>query len=370
MKILNLSLDGKIFDNSSKLGRRMAEYGEVVEKYTVLALGNNNQELILSPRVKAYAISGLNKVFKLLNFYSQAKEILEREKYNVITVQDQYYLALIGLRLAKKFKAGLEIQVHGFEKFYGLRRLIAKYVLSRTAAVRCVSQRLKKQLVSEFAIKEDKITVVPIYSELRITSLCQGSGGQANYELRIKENKNKFVFLTVGRLVPVKNIGMQIEAMKEVVKKYPAAELWIIGDGTERKNYELRITNYELEKNIKLFGWKNNLAEYYSTADAFILTSDAEGWGLAVIEAASFGLPIIMTDVGLAGEVIIDNESGLVIPVRDRARLVEAMVKIIKEEKMRKKLGERARLAVQKLPTKAETLALYKKSWERAIVNL
>jgi len=360
MKVLSFGLDSSVLNRESLLAGRVVEYGELVEKYTVAAPGLKDEEISLSGRVRIYGVGGCCRIWKLLKIYFRAKKILQAEKYDVLTVQDSYYLALIGWRLAEKFNIGLELQIHGFEKFVGLRKLIAKFIVPRADAIRTVSQRLKKQLIEEFGVAEGKITVVPIYVESRIK----------NYELRIKNNSEKFIFLTVGRLVPVKNISLQIEAMQEVVKKYPGAELWIIGDGPERKNYELRITNYELGKNIKLLGRKDNLDEYYNSADAFLLTSNSEGWGLSVIEAAAHGLPIIMTDVGLAGEVIKNNESGLVIPVGDKEKLIEAMEKIIIDKNLRKRLGSGAQAAIKKLLSKEKTLELYKKSWQKAAVKL
>jgi len=221
-----------------------------------------------------------------------------------------------------------------------------------------VSQRLKKQLIGEFGVAEEKITVVPICSQL----------ATPNSQRTMRQDKI-FVFLTVGRLVPVKNIGMQIEAMAEVVKKYPEAELLIVGEGREGKNYELKITNYELENNVKLLGRKDDLADYYKAADAFVLTSDSEGWGLAVVEAAAAGLPIIMTEVGCAGEVIKNGESGLVIPVGDKPALVLAMARIISDENLRKRLAENAKLAAGRLPSKEQTLILYLESWQKAEFN-
>ena len=76
-----------------------------------------------------------------------------------------------------------------------------------------------------------------------------------------------------------------------------------------------------------------------------------------------------MTDVGLAGEVIKNNESGLVIPVGDQGELEKAMVRLMEDEGLRKKLGEGARGAVNKLPSKQEILELYKQSWHKAIIN-
>lgn len=357
MKIINLGLDNSVLDKNSSLAKRIIEYGSLIEKYIIIVPAKRDIVLTLSDKSLAYGAKIKNKIFGLIKIYFLAKKLIEKGKVDVITVQGQYYLAILGWWLAKKFKIGLEIQVHGFEKYKGLRKLLAKFIIPRANAVRCVSQRLKKQLIEEFRVKEEKITVVPIFSELRIM----------NHELKMDKKNNNFIFLTVGRLVPVKNINMQIEAMAEVVKKYPKTELWIAGDGPERDNYQLQIANYKLHNNIKLLGWQNNLEKFYSQADAFLLTSNYEGWGLVVIEAASFGLPIIMTDVGCAGEIIKDGENGIVIPVGDRERLEEATIELIENESLRIKLGKDAKNVILNLPTREDTLKLYKESWQKAI---
>lgn len=380
MKILSLGLDNSVLNKTSALARRAVEYGNLVERYDVIVPSAKNEKIELSGKTLVYGSGGGNKLGRLVKICWLAKKLLRGEKYDIITVQDQYYLALIGLRLARKFKIGLEIQVHGFEKFYGLRKLIAKYVLSRARAVRCVSQRLKKQLIGQFGVKEEKITVAPIYvdtvlplpaprSKLAFVEFDQRLPHRPDYGAS-RNDTNAFIFLTVGRLAPVKNIGLQIAAAREVIKRHPETELWIVGDGPERKNYELLIADYELNNNIKLPGRQENLENYYKAADAFILTSDSEGWGLAVIEAARSGLPIIMTDVGCAGEVIKNGESGLVVPIGGKEELAEAMLKIIEDENLRKKFGINAKLAAGRLPDKRQTLERYKKSWKIAAINV
>jgi len=359
VKILSLGLDNSLLDKTSALAVRVVEYGELVERYTVIVPSRKNEQVELSEKVKIYGSGGGDKLTQFFKIYNLAKRLLRDRSYDVITAQDQYYLALIGLRLAKKFKVGLEIQVHGFERFSGLRKLIAQYILPRADAVRCVSQRLQKQLVGRFGVEEERLTVVPIFTNLKNSIL----------ETKERINDGKFIFLTVGRLVAVKNIGLQIAAMAEVAKKYPATELWIIGDGSELNNLKQQILNLRLERSIVMLGRKDNLDEYYSKADAFLLTSSSEGWGLAVIEAASFRLPIIMTDVGCAGEIIQDGQSGLVIPVGGKQKLVEAMLKIIEDQDLRKRLGEHAKMAVSRLPSKTEILDLYKASWQKALAE-
>ncbi|MFH0955626.1 MAG: glycosyltransferase family 4 protein [Candidatus Falkowbacteria bacterium] len=363
LKILSLGLDNSILDKFSALARRVIEYGELVEKYTVIVPNKKNENFGLSENVKTYGSGGGNKIAQFIKIYNLAKKLLREEKYDVITVQDQYYLALIGLYLSKKFKVGLEIQIHGFEKYGGLRKLIAKYVLARAGAVRCVSQRLKSRLVNEFKIKEEKITVVPIFVDNSLSF--------QETEKRGNPIPGKLIFFTAGRLVPVKNIGLQIEAMAEAVKKYPYTELWIAGDGPEKENLKFKIYDLKLSGNVRLLGKKikEELEEIYDQADVFMLTSNAEGWPLVIVEAANHGSPIIMTDVGSAGELIINNESGLIIPIGDKEKLVEAMLKMIEDEGLKKKIGVNAKLAASRLPGKEKILELYKKSWDKAAIN-
>ncbi len=363
MKVLSIGLDNSILDKNSHLAGRAVEYGEMVDKYVVIVPADKDRKVILSGKADAYGVGGMVKLVKLVRLYKLGKKLLRKDKFDIITVQDQYYLGWIGLKLARKFKIGIEIQAHGFEKYKGLRKLIAKYVISNAGVIRTVSQRLKKHLIKEFGVDESRITVVPIYTNIALTTGLPRRSAS-------RPPRNDIVFLTIGRLVPVKNIEMQIRAMAEVVKKHKNVELLIVGDGNEMENYKLQITNYELEGRVKLLGWQEYLSEFYKKVDAFLLTSNTEGWGLVVIEAASFGLPIIMTDVGCAGETIKDGESGIVIPVGDQKALEEAMIKLIEEPELREKLGQGARRAVEKLPSEEETLKLYKKSWNMARNNI
>lgn len=365
MNIININSDSSVFNKNSEHLKRLIEYSHLTGNLSVVVPNAKKEKMIISDKLVVFGTGGGNKIARLFNLYILAKKIISSGKCNLITVQDSYYLALIGWFLARKSKIGLELQIHGFEKYFGLRKMLAKFVIPKADAIRCVSQRLKKQISKEFGLMEEKITVAPIFTETQFPNKTQNE----NF-------KDKFIFLTVGRLVAVKNIDLQVMAMKEVVKKYSNVELWIVGDGPERKKLELKIKNLsdwqaglKLQNYVKLLGWQNNPDEFYFKADAFLLTSNSEGWGMAVVEAASRGLPIIMTDVGCAGELVENEKSGLVVPVNNQIKLKEAMVRIISDENLRKKLTEGAFLAIKKLPSKEETLALYKQSWEKAIKN-
>lgn len=362
MKILTLSLDNSIFNVNSNLAKRIIEYSSLLEKNTVVVPNFEDRKLNLNQKVNVIGVGGSHKITVLLKIFNLAKSLLKEEKYDIISVQDPYYLAFVALILAKKLHKGLEIQVHGWEKFYGLRKLAAFYVLPRADALRTVSQRLKRQLIARFKVKENKITVVPIYAP-QINLIDDSAIQPRNID------NNKTVLLTVGRLVPVKNIKLQLKAMSEIITNYQNIELWIIGEGVQKTTLQKIVKKLGLDNSVKFFGWQENLANFYKQADIFLLTSNFEGWGMAVIEAASYNLPIIMTDVGCAGEVIKNRQSGLVIPVGGLKKLKEALIKLLDNKLLRKELGEQARQAIKNLPNKGETLSLYKKSWDNCLIS-
>lgn len=355
IRLLSFSLDGSNLNQESLALKRQEEYAGLCEEFHLVVFGNGKSQH--KSNISIYSVAGGSKITKFFRAFFLANRIIKKNKLNLISSQAPDFIGFLSYLLAKKNKVKLEVQVHGFEKFRGIRKWVAKFVLPRADSVRTVSQRLKRQLISDFGVKNDRITVVPICVDLGFT----------NYDLRIKNNNGKFIFLTAGRLVPVKNIGMQIEAMTEVIKKYSQAELWIAGDGPERKRLEDRAKRLEVSEAVKFLGWQKELEQFYEKADVFLLTSNAEGWGMVVVEAASYGLPIIMTDVGSAGELIINNENGLVIPVGGGQALEETMIKLIEDSDLKEKLGKSARQVILNQPGKEEILALYKKSWERAL---
>jgi glycosyltransferase involved in cell wall biosynthesis len=249
----------------------------------------------------------------------------------------------------------LEIQIHGLEKFGGVRKLIAEFVLRRADKIRVVSQRLQSFLKSEILNLKSDIYVLPVYTQMGEKGERGRMGGKGERgERRERGEKGKgqpFIFLTVGRLVPVKNVALQIRAFARLVKEYPQIRLWVVGDGAERRNLQLTTNDLQLGDAVIFEGEQKDVRRFYEEADAFLLTSHYEGWGLAVTEAAGFGLPIIMTDVGLAGGFIKNNENGNIIPIGDEIALVSAMKRVIEDADLRARLGEPARASFLALPS-------------------
>jgi len=378
MRILNISLEKKLFENSSSPQKRVFEYVKLFDRFDLLVMAGKSYSRLDFSKMSIWPTNSFSKIFYMHDAYYLGKKMIKTYGSDIVSVQDPFEMGIVGWFLAKKFGLKLQVQIHGDffsspywrqESFLNrLRFYIGRSIVKKANGLRVVSQRIKKSVI-ELGVSEDKISVVPIFTDLRFTNpRSRTSSLRGAYDLRIRKSENKFVFLTVGRLVKVKNITMQIEAMAEVAKKYSQAELWIVGDGPLMNSLKFKVKSLKLESSVKFMGWRDDLDNFYGQADTFILSSNYEGWGMAVVEAANFELPIIMTDVGCAGEVIKDNESGIVIPVGDKSALARAMINLMEDASLRQRLRQTAAQAVGRLPNKEENLIMYKKACERAML--
>ncbi len=319
MKVLSLSLDKKIFEPQSSVAQRTLVLASQLDKYLVVVPAKE-QKIDLSAQVRVWGIAGSNKVQNLFNIYKTLNSLLQKEKFDLLTVQDSGFLGFLGLVLAKKFHLKYEVQIHGFEKNNILRDYLAKKCLENADLVRVVSERLKKQIKEKYHLFAGKIYIAPVVVDM--SHLVNSS----NIDLH-KIYPDHFIFLTVGRLVPVKNISLQLRAIKKLDNK-EQVKLIIVGDGTEKDRLKKLANDLNIQEQVIFYGWQEKIGDLYHSADCLLLTSNSEGYGLVAAEATNCALPVIMTDVGCAHEVIKDNINGLIVPVGDELVLLEAMHKI------------------------------------------
>ncbi|PIQ69066.1 MAG: hypothetical protein COV91_01070 [Candidatus Taylorbacteria bacterium CG11_big_fil_rev_8_21_14_0_20_46_11] len=338
MRILNISLDSGVLVTDSSVQKRLLSLAEHAGEITVLVPGARTEDKRLGERLVVHSFGG-PKWWQFLMLWEKGKEL--SANFDLITVQDVYFLGYIAVRLGEQFSIPVEVQVHGFEKMGGLRARMAQYVITHATKIRVVSNRLRTFLKSEILNLKSEIYVLPVYTQIE--------------EPGRKPKRNTvpypFTFLTVGRLVSVKNIELQLNAFARLLKTVPHIRLQIVGEGPEKTHLQQTTNNLQLEDKVTFEGEQKEVGKYYAEADAFLLTSDSEGWGLVTLEAAAYRLPIIMTNVGLANEVLHNEKSCTVIPVGDEEQLYLAMKEFIDTPALRIKLGEGAYEAFKGLPS-------------------
>ena len=157
--------------------------------------------------------------------------------------------------------------------------------------------------------------------------------------------------VAVGRLHWQKNYPLLIDAFSEISKKYKDYKLTIYGEGEERKRLQEIINNKKLTKRITLAGNVSDIKKYISSSKLFVMTSDFEGMPNSLIEAMVLGLPVISTDCPCGGpkELIENNKNGILIKVGNKDELINAIDKVLSNEKMASQLGLSAKKIVDKV---------------------
>lgn len=147
------------------------------------------------------------------------------------------------------------------------------------------------------------------------------------------KGERKKSFVAVGRLEKQKNFPLLINAFAKFREDIDGYNLVIYGEGNERENLEYLIKMRNLEDRVQLPGRDFDVLNKIKDSAAFVLSSDYEGMPNALIEAMCMGMPVISTDCPSGGpkDLIVNGENGILVPVNDQRKLVEAMKMCIKD---------------------------------------
>lgn len=148
----------------------------------------------------------------------------------------------------------------------------------------------------------------------------------------------------VGSLIHRKGFDLLIQALARQSSEY---YLCLFGDGDDAEKLKALTNSLGLMNRVRFLGNCANPAPLYHAADMLVMPSRQEAFGLVVLEAGIYGLPAVATRVGGIPEVIIDRETGLLVPSEDVNSLAHAMALLGSDPIFRKRLGENARARIQ-----------------------
>jgi glycosyltransferase involved in cell wall biosynthesis len=154
--------------------------------------------------------------------------------------------------------------------------------------------------------------------------------------------KEGFTLVYVGRLEPVKNHALLLNAFRAALWSMPGLRLWMVGDGSERTALEGLAAELNISAQVKFWGQKLDVAPFFSAADAFIMSSKSEGLPMSLLQAFSLGLPAIVTDVGGMAEVVRLAQAGFTVPVSDPAGMAAAILQLAASDAERKRFSMNA----------------------------
>jgi glycosyltransferase involved in cell wall biosynthesis len=177
--------------------------------------------------------------------------------------------------------------------------------------------------------------------------------------------KGRVRILSVGRLVPAKNIDGLIRAFAEAGFEEGEAELEVRGIGPLAGELTALAERLGVPARLPGAATPEELGELYASAHALALVSSYEPFGVTLREGAAAGLPLIASErAGATGDVAVAGENALVVDPDDRVALVEALRRMVREPELRERLAAGSRAVTERHPPEADVEA-----WERAILR-
>lgn len=355
MKILNIGRDKdlRIFEDNSAVTKRMIEYGKLVEEIHVTVFTFKTSGLKvkkISPNVFVYPTNSSSKWFFLLDAIKIGKKIILDNKFvrgrDVLTAQDPFECGFVAWWISRKFRLPFQLQVHtDFLSPYfqtsllqKIRVVVAKFLLPKASGVRVVSSKICNSIKN----KKLKLRKEPIILPIRIDveSIEKVSSIDDHSNLQKLFPNFKFIVLMASRLTKEKRIGDALISFSKIVKKYPFSLLVIAGGGPEKNNLLKIISNLEVNKNVVLLGWRDDVSVLMKTANLFLSTSEYEGYGMTLVEAGLSGLPILSTKVGISDDILEHNKNSYLCSVGDTICIYDGLVKFIEDNPFRYQISQ------------------------------
>jgi glycosyltransferase involved in cell wall biosynthesis len=263
--------------------------------------------------------------------------------------------------IAMLFRKPVFMHTHGCEFHLFFERLspILKYavcwIFQRCTYVIVLSDSWKDFYLKNCRLKEDKVVVMPNPIEF-----------PAEIPERLGSEHINFVFL--GKIDRRKGVFDLLSAFAQLDERLKQkVSITIAGSGDLKGALELA-EHLKIDKRVHFQGWIDPIQRNHllAQADAFLLPSYNEGLPMALLEAMSWGLPAIATPVGGIGEIIVDNQSGLLVEPGNVDRIAKAMQSLVENESLRMRLGVAARNRVASLDLKYYSAFLRSLYWSTA----
>jgi colanic acid/amylovoran biosynthesis glycosyltransferase len=240
--------------------------------------------------------------------------------------------------LAVKLGVPFTFTAHGYDIH---RRPPADFAqrAAAAAALVTVSRANARYVVKNFGLRRSRLRVIPCGVDTERFRPQARSPGDAAWR------EEPPLLVCVARLVPVKNLGLLLEACAELLARAVRFRCVIVGDGKSRDELEATQARLGLEDAVELIGPAEQSAvlDWWQRASVAVLTSEQEGMPVSLMEAAACGVPAVATAVGGIPELVEDGVTGLLAPPGDRPALVAALERLLQDAELAARMGKAAR---------------------------
>jgi glycosyltransferase involved in cell wall biosynthesis len=137
---------------------------------------------------------------------------------------------------------------------------------------------------------------------------------------------------TVGRLIPQRRHDLLVRAFARVLGEFPQASLCIVGGGAQRPELETLARDLGIAERVTMAGRvpPKDVFEYLLSSDLYVSPTTVDNFGTAVVEAAAYALPVVTTSVGFPAELVVDGQTGYVVPPANEDALTDALARVLR----------------------------------------
>jgi len=292
----------------------------------------------------------------------QLKRVVKKKDIDHVLVGHILPLGIVAYFLGVKYS----VILHGLDFSLAIKRgrkkRLTRKILNKADNIICANTYLAK-LVADFLGNQRKIIVVnPGVSNQPVRDLKRETQIKEKYNL-----KDKFILLTVGRLVTRKGVDTVLKVLPGVLKKIPNLHYIIVGNGPELNNIKKLITHLNLANHVEIITEADDKTKnaWYNVCDVFIMPSrqignDFEGFGIVFLEANLAGKSVIAGDSGGVRDAVLDHISGLLVTPDNLKEISASIVNLANNKNLRKNLGEQGKIrAIDKFSWKKQAELIY-----------
>jgi glycosyltransferase involved in cell wall biosynthesis len=228
----------------------------------------------------------------------------------------------------------------------------------------CVSEAVRKVVLEREKLDEDRVAVIrngvgplPAAIEGALDTRRELGIGDDNLVVGMVANFNR----------AVKGVSLFLDAVPEIVRAVPAARFLLLGRGKEEKALREKARSLGIESFVLFAGYRPDIHRFYEIMDVSALTSFSEGLSITLLESMRFGIPVVATRVGGNPEVVVDGETGYLVPPGDVSAFAEKTVNLLLDGDLRKRMGEDSHRHVERNFLLRDVANRYLKTYEGLI---
>ena len=293
----------------------------------------------------------INYFINYLSFSKSLYKIIKKNQIRIIHA-NSFRAAFYSLLVAKLLKIPLVWHMHDILDYRLFNKIFIKLTSFGASKIICVSKAVKENLII-FGVNSEKCRV--IYNSIDKNKFLNTNVIYGKFRKEFNIPQDAILIGSIGQIAEWKGQEIFLNSISKVLIKYPKVKFTIVGDVISEKEERYKKTlkrfvkKNNLEKVVFFTGFRENISQIITDLNIIVHTSiKPDPLPTVIIEAMALGKPVIATNVGGVHELINHNLNGLIIPPKDPQKLSQAILKMLNNPELIKKMGKEGMIIADK----------------------